>query len=619
MLTNPGGLWLLTLWLPLTLILSRSQRYPLHRVSNLWLWSSPTAQKPRALPWRLPPREAWPWYVAILFFALGAAEPNPVPTPVVARHVAFVIDTSASMSTQEHGGTRLDLAKARIATWLDRSLPGTRVMLVPSHFPAAAPSRFESDPDTLRRSLHQLQPTALHTRLQNAVTVAVSRLKAAPGSGDVVIVTDGMLADASPLFVDAVAHEVWQVGSPKANMAVVRASVSPLSTRASAPQEVVVSAVVKNFDHVAHETSLSLRHHNATSDLDHRRVKLEPERETAVELRFTAFAADAGTGLVLQLQTNDALRLDDSVHLVVPRVQLRKVVLPTAPALSWLERALKADPDVEIIYDRGSDEAPQDALVVLLNHCPTFEPKNDFVVLAPPAGACLSLEVGPEVKRPTFTKWDESDVRFQYVNPSEQRVTRARAIRGQKLRPLLEAREGVLAAHVGDGDRIGTVLGFGLDDTDWPSRPSFVMFVRNLVHHSRSVQSPSWSPGKGSGDFALALPSGAETLWVRFPDGDRRELRASDAQSALAEYGQAGFYHLTWTGHTAGSGLLGISVADAAESDPRLVVPQVIVGGDLSDRRGWAPRLLGAALSVCGLLSMSIPLTRLLRLRAGTA
>src|SRR5690606_9663337 len=102
------------LWLPLTVLLSAARKYPHYRVSGLWLWPSQQGSLPRSRAWRLPPRHSWPWYLAIGCFALAATEPRPMAAPLPLPRTVFVIDTSASMSTQEADGSRIAVAKQRI-------------------------------------------------------------------------------------------------------------------------------------------------------------------------------------------------------------------------------------------------------------------------------------------------------------------------------------------------------------------------------------------------------------------------------------------------------------------------------------------------------------------------
>ena len=244
---------------------------------------------------------------------------------------------------------------------------------------------------------------------------------------------------------------------------------------------------------------------------------------------------------------------------------------------------------------------------------------DDYIVIDPPYGDCLSLSIGPEITNPTLTKWREPDARFRYVNPTEVRLGRGRILSGNGMTPLLEAREGVVMAHLADGGYVGTVLAFGLEHSDWPSRPSFVMFVRNLVHHARSPDLPSWSPRDESGDYSLSLPAHVDAIRLRLPNGTRRELMAAQAELVLAEYGQPGFYYVSWTGPRAGSALLGLSVLHATESNPNLTRPTVIVGGEPKHKPQSPPHALSAGFVVLGLLAMSIPLTRMGQVAVGSS
>ena len=207
-------------------------------------------------------------------------------------------------------------------------------------------------------------------------------------------------------------------------------------------------------------------------------------------LGFEASPSDSGTGLVVELSPHDALPIDDSAFGRVPPGRKLTTIASPPHHSPWFERALLADPDLELLGvplgELGTSAIGDDALVVVSGACPAELPGSDFVILNPPAGACHGAVVGEPVEAPVVTSWERTDPRLRFITLDGVSIARARAIDPPSTQSLLvKSREGALISDVSEAGRTGTLIGFDVGESNWPLRASFVLFVRNIAELAR--------------------------------------------------------------------------------------------------------------------------------------
>ncbi len=574
-LTDSSGLWLLGLLVPLFLLYLFRFRSPTIVVSSLELWSLT-----QVLGTSRKPRRKFHWVSSLLLqllalCALALAASGPTSHALVpAKQVALVIDTSASMQTQdERGHSRLDLAKTLAKDFIDGLHPDTDVMLLSATESVGVVTGFERDRPRLRRELDALAANDVRGRLQPALELAVEKLQAASGEQLLVVITDGVLAERMLPQPEDVEMRVMRVGRETDNLAITQVDVR--SERARDGQQLsptLVFASVKNFSESHNTVELTLRQRNVTGVLAARELHLRPGEERPTTLEFLATAADEGAGLVLELTPGDALAVDDRAYAVVPRQGRQVVALIGDHPSPWLERALAADTRVELVRlkpDAPLDEFADDSLLIFLRHCPRVDPRSSFLIVAPPSGPCLTTSVGAELESPEITHWEDEDVLFRFVAMGELQLSRARSLSPEsRSEALLWSRETPLMTRVSLRDVRGTMVGFDFERTNWPLSASFVLFVRNLVDLARE-NGQQGHPGTTTGKpIRVQVPRNTSTVQVEGPQGSRQELTASSSSALLPRASRSGFYYFSWAGSSPGSSLVAVNLTNADESDP---------------------------------------------------
>jgi hypothetical protein len=353
---EPRGLFLFAGALPLVLLYVLKIRRPRVRVGSTLLWRAAEADLLARHPFRRLRNETSLLLELLALAALALALARPVTRGEALRgdHVAFVVDTSASMGTRESDGTTrlaqgIATARRRIAglglgadAFVVEAAEGPRVVTEPS-----------ADGDALGRALESLKPRPVEGDLEGALALAADRLRSAGGAGRIVVVTDGALAHPPRRGPEGIPVEAITVGAATDNVAIVRASVQP---DAEGRNEVVAFALVHNFGSRPRDVTVTATVLDAPGavpaaaprDVAARRLLIEPGAEAAVPLAFVPRREDRGRGLRWALTPGDALEADDVAFGRVPPSPRLPVVLGTNTAGSWVARGLGADDGIDL-------------------------------------------------------------------------------------------------------------------------------------------------------------------------------------------------------------------------------------------------------------------------------
>ncbi len=577
-LESPAGLWLLTLLAPLILLYVLKVRRQRVVVASTWLWAAAARDLLARTPFRklVASVPLLLQVLALILLALAASRPALRGTSMPGDRLAIVIDTSASMNAiSPDGTTRIAQAREAAAQVVRGLSPGAEAMIVDAGREARIASPLDRDTRRLTAALEAVQAGEVEGNLGAAVAVATDRLRRLPGDNRVVVVTDEALARPDSLASVSLPTRVIKVGAPLDNAAVVRVDVRSGVDPATHRQQIQAFAVIGNYGANERELFVTLRQKNASEPLAARRLRLGPGEHTPVVLTFEPAPGDVGTGLVVQLSPPDALPTDDFAYARVPPGRAIPVVLAPADASPWVQRALLADPDVELLGTSleglSSADVPTDALIVVEGACPPTVAGGDLLVLNPPPGRCRTAVVGNELKAPSVTSWKRSDARLRFLTLDGVELLSARNVETEgPADALVRTRQGVVAADISLPGRTGTLLAFDVGDSNWPLRASFVLFVRNLVELARTHRARGITgPARTGSPLRVLVPPDVNDVTVEDPNGASSRVAARDGLAIVPDVRRAGFYHLSWQGARPGSILVPANLASDAESDTR--------------------------------------------------
>ncbi len=616
-LESPSGLGLLGLLVPLLLLYVLRIRRARQRVGSIWLWQAAE----RDLLARHPFRRLVP-HVSLILEALGlvalalaVARPATRGGRIASDHVAIVVDASASMTAVGPGGkTRIALAEDAARAVIERLGPGADALVVQAGREPKVVSPWEHDQRRLAAAIDRIRPGDVEGDLGRALGLAASHLKQRAGRPRLIAITDLALAHPEALLGVGFPLEVVRVGEAVDNVAIVRADIG--RRRDGDRDRIEAFALLQNFGKSARSLFVTLSQRNTVSPIASRRLDLAPGEEAPVVLGFPAAPSDEGMGLVVELSPGDAVRADDRAYLRVPAGRRLPVVLSPKDATPWLGRALASDPDVEL-FGAARDalataDVPREAFVVVAGACPDHLPGGDFLIVNPPAGRCLTVEVGPVVEKPTITSWAESDPRLRFVSFDGVTVARTRRlVPDGPAAALVVGQEGALVADASGAGRTGTVIGFDVGESTWPLRASFVLFIRNLLEGARAHRSGAITgPARAGEPLSLRVPVPTTEVRVEGPDGSVLTVPAHAGVAVAPGPERAGFYFVSWEGARPGSTLVPVNLTSAPESNlaaraeaPSADAPVREASALADSTTDWAWLLCAVAL-LCGVLDV---------------
>jgi von Willebrand factor type A domain/Aerotolerance regulator N-terminal len=574
-LESPAGLWLLALIVPLVALYVLKIRRERMRVASTWLWAAAErdllAQSPfKRLVAQVP---LLLQLAALVLLALALGRPATRGGAILGEHVAIVVDTSASMSAKDaHTTTRMAAARQAAHEVVQSLGPDADALLVDAGHDALVAAPLDRDRRRLDAAIDRLRARDVEGRLGRAVALAADRLRALAGTKRLVVITDGDLAQPGSLANVSLPLDVIRVGSPVDNAAIVRVDVRDGVDPTSRHDEVQAFALVANYGKKRRDLFVTLHQKNVVEPLASRRIQLQPGESTPVVLTFEPAKSDVGTGLIVELEPGDAMPVDDRAYARVPLGRELPVVMAPKDASPWFQRALLADPDVDLMGTSlaalGTADVPDGALVVVTGACPPVTPGGDLLVLDPPPGRCRSSVVGDKIDHPAITSWAESDARMRFLTLDGVVLSSAREIETDgPEQSLVRTRQGTVVSDISEPGRSGTLISFAAGDSNWPLKASFVLFVRNVLelaraHRARGVTGPA----ETGEPLTVRVPPDVSDVKLVDPTGAKQQLSAHAGLVIVPEVARAGFYFLSWQGRHPGSVLVAANLTNAAES-----------------------------------------------------
>jgi hypothetical protein len=577
-LRNPAGLWLLGLLVPLIVLYILKVRRARLRVPSTWLWAAAQRDLLAKSPFKrlIVQVPLILQILALLLLALALARPSTRGGAIVGDHVAVVVDTSASMSAKEpDGSTRIELAR-RAARDVVRALgPGADALVIEAGREARIASPLDRDVRRLEAAIERIAARDVEGHLGRAIAIASERLRQLPGEKRIVVVTDGAFADADALAAASIPVDVVRVGTVTENSAIVRVDVRSGTDPVTKREQVQAFAVVAHWGEKPRDLFVTLRQRNVSAPLASRRLSLAPGERAPVVLTFEPARGDLGSGVIVELSPEDALAADDRAYGRVPVGRKIPVVIVPRDENTWVQRALLADPDVELVgatlAELGGADVPPDALVVVNGACPAALPGGDVLILNPPAGRCRTATVGEPMRSPEITSWNESDSRLRFLTLDGITISAARRIEtAGPTEALVRTKAGVVVSDVSLPGRTGTLVSFDVGDSNWPLKASFVLFVRNIVELARTHRARGITgPARTGEPMRVRVPAEVDSVEIEDPEGRKSTTTAKNGLAIVPEVARAGFYFLSWKGPRPGSLLIAANLTSEAESDLR--------------------------------------------------
>jgi Ca-activated chloride channel family protein len=351
------------------------------RVPAVFLWTDlPQASMGRS-------RRRWPPITLLLLLQLLAAAlaatalarpatPNDPP-----RHLALILDASASMQSTDVAPTRFDATRVRGLERLAALGPADQVSLIRAGRDATLLS--SGSPDAARDALNAARPGASASSIREALALASTQIAATPDRhGQIVLLSDVAWATPEPVGPLVAPVEVVAVGGGSDNQAIGK-----LQVRMD-PNGRAQTAFVEIANHADHPARVPMRLTADNAPLDERQIDIPARTRTRLSIPLPVDAHH----ITVRLLGHDSLALDDVAETNAPGGPPRDVVV-VGRVTDSLRRALESIPSLHVRAADASIISPAD-LTVLAGALPARLPAGPLLLVDPPADSGRLLGVG---------------------------------------------------------------------------------------------------------------------------------------------------------------------------------------------------------------------------------
>lgn len=467
----------------------------------------------------------------LILLCLALARPMISYLGSAGKTTVILIDRSASMSTKDanQGRSRLEEAKRLAGEIVDSMGRDAKAMVIAFDDAAQTVQSFTSDRVALKRAVEAIQPTDRRSRLKLAFQLADAQMAFLPEQNrpnkeppDVMLFSDGRVADADELSLKGMLKYVRIGQDDTPNIGVVSLSARRNYER---PTEVQVFARLANYGPAPAKADVRLSIDGKPSRVGS--VNLAPERWSDAKwlqknpgkkaegfaaqdsVEFTVELADAALLAVQQLNNDDALPADDMASVVVPPAKSLKVVL-VSDGNYFLEKALQTLPLKEpgtLNPAEYETKPPEDADVIIFDRwMPKLMPQAGAFIYfgAVPPNSKLSAEAKDgrivTVNNPQILDWRRDHPVLRYLSLSKRAIAESLKLNVPlDAQVLIDGSEGPLMVLYREPQRTHMVVAFDLLQSDWPTRPSFPVFLNSAMQFlaltSQSNARESVAPG----------------------------------------------------------------------------------------------------------------------------
>ena len=611
--------WVFLLIIPLIIVFYLlRQKKEQQVVSSTLLWQKVLADTLSQTPWQRLRRNLLLLLQLLLavLLVLALMRPYLLRMQEASQDLILLLDTSASMATEEKGGTRMDLAKTELENLVKGQKPGTKFSLITvGPIPQVLLNRTEKPEEILSR-LAKVQPGFHQANLEPTLSLVTALLQKG-AKAKVFFFSDGSVAlPDEPVGIPD--FEYRRIGSREDNLAV-----GAFSLR-EGPEGPVALTRVDNFGNRELETTVKLfiagTSETATSGtgtsgtgtttagpklLDVKAVKVAAGKSAHLFWKVPAGAPY----LEVRLDLADGLAADNAAW-VVPRTGKQNKILLVTTGNIFLEQVLKLNPLLEVhkVNPEGYPNIKEDyRLYVLDGFWPELPPQGQLLVFNPPAASNL-VEAAEGVLTGKLQAAQDQPL-LNHISWGDVHIAKSKGLKqAGDWQPLLTGGGKAIITIGKTGQARAAVFGFDLHQSDLPLRPAFPILMQNIIPWllpSGAVRESQVTTGSA---VELAVQPQAEEVNLYKPDGTKVSLAPPFPVGKVADTGRPGLYTVE---QIIGSGkqldYLAVNFFSPQDSQVKPVAQLKLGNRDIKARQGVkVNRELWPWLALAGLLFLSL-------------
>lgn len=498
-----------------------------------------------------------------------------------ARRVVIVIDTSASMSVLEDGGTRIEAARERAAAVVRGLSLGDTAMVVTAGAPADIAVPFTGSRRELLAGIEALDARHTGTAFDEALSL-LGNLPPDPRETHVHFITDGAFDSVAFEVPERMRFAYLPIGAARDNVGITAFQLRPLP---ASPRDFEIRFEAVNASDEPVRTPFELRVDGQLIDAG----ELDLPPGEAVPRTVRQFSLTGGE-VELAIDFDDPYALDNRAYAVLPAPQPIPVLLVT-PGNLFLESALQTDDYVELetvtpeAYgtDAMALERPLSEYLVVFDRAAPPEPPPGPAVYIGTWPAAVAAPPDGALEQPLVTDWDRDhpiNRHLFFTNVTIRDAVRASAGDGWDVlvnsfeHPLVLYRDGLEAPVL--------LVAFDTVSSDLPLRVAFPILLANAIRHMsgsdavRPWESLEAGTVMARSDATAYVPEGHEAhgFEVVAPGrGEEREADGAAPQHELVALDHAGIYRARY----ADGGEVPLFAANALSREESRIAPSEAV------------------------------------------
>ena len=526
------------------------------------------------------------------------------------RNFVVIVDTSASMGATDVSPSRLEQAKKQAHDLINAMKPGDMMLMLSAYSRPDAVTGFTDDRSELHRAVNGLLVHQTPTNMREALNLAADLVASRNGgdSGRIELISDGGIETQMSGTGSDIQYTLANL-----NLGKTHVGFHPVGTghdnvgitavdfrRNIGTEKPSVELLVVTHNYAAQPHTFNEEIYAGESLIEAHEVTLAANGEDTQPYELPEPAS--AMRMRVKLDIKDQLSADNEASLILkPRKTLR--VLLVGQENLFLENALKVDSGVELSKAAAFSTGAGYDVVVFNESAPAKLPEGNYLFLH-----CSSdqapVKVDGTVQNVAPADWDHDHPVLRYVDFGADRFgTALKATPRGWAREVAVAESGSLIAAGEKGRMRAEFVGFALNESMFPLRVAFPIFISNSVRWLGTGQDDSEQGQIHTGE-AIKIPA-PPTLKVTVtkPDGSKQEITSDEqGHATYASTDQSGLYTATGKDYSYD---FAANLASATESDitphRSLTIadnPQAAAGRKVRDLHQLMPLLALLALVV---------------------
>ncbi|GGA61961.1 BatA domain-containing protein [Ornithinibacillus halotolerans] len=380
------------------------------------------------------------------------------------EHIVLILDTSASMTTEEsENTTRLELAKEQAIELVDKLDNQLLTVILAEETPTILFSNEPVNQETITE-IEQVQPSFQHANMKKTIPLAIQILSGT--TGEIHVFSDAVKKEQIDQTLLTNKLVVHNIGTSNDNIA--------LHTFGVVQNNEGISGIVTVYNESDEERLVTISIENENDILYTLEELIEPRK--LVQLPISNLPSH--TYYNARLTTPDDYKADN--HLVAflgqnttPSIHLIGDINPfTTKALSYFSEDI-------VQYDKNTTVTQSNAVYVLEGVPEKEWPDGPSIIFEPELNGAFQVK-----EKKTLTEAVEKlkdDPLFQYVDMSEVYIQSSFPYVQSELETLLTSGDTPLISKGYYKGHPIVFIGFDIADTDWPLHASFPIFLYNAI------------------------------------------------------------------------------------------------------------------------------------------